>query len=47
LRARLSEQRVQDADVTGSGQGETIEQRRARIHAKANAAIGEMREPSS
>jgi hypothetical protein len=48
LRARLSEQRETEADVAAtSAGGETIEERRARVHAKALTAIDEMREPDA
>lgn len=48
LRQRLAAQRTSDTTPTGeteSATGETLDERRARVHAKAQQAIDSMREP--
>lgn len=48
LRQRLAAQRTTDAappEETADVAGETLEERRARIHEKAQQAIDSMREP--
>lgn len=50
LRLRLAAQRAEspaDEAAPAPPEGETLEERRARIHAKAQQAIDAMREPST
>jgi hypothetical protein len=47
LRARLDEQRQRQTETPDTAAPETLEERRARIHEKAQQAIDAMREPTA